>query len=194
MIVFCFVHVVTNEHSSFFFFFIQEISFVHASTACNKGWLGVGDVTRRKLQWQRYTKALSFQFGKKMNPQLLKWHMRDMWEENTDSLWLSFRFSFGSSNLLFLCSVHRSVNELYVDDPDKDSGGKIEVSLNISLPNLHCDCEYIHNIYIYIHIYTSLWVTPSVSVFSFWHCLWPPFLFFITLGSPSGDIIIHLII
>ncbi|XP_061642655.1 endoplasmic reticulum-Golgi intermediate compartment protein 1 isoform X3 [Phyllopteryx taeniolatus] len=31
------------------------------------------------------------------------------------------------------------VNELYVDDPDKDSGGKIEVSLNISLPNLHCD-------------------------------------------------------
>uniref|UniRef100_A0A6I8NQP4 Endoplasmic reticulum-Golgi intermediate compartment protein n=1 Tax=Ornithorhynchus anatinus TaxID=9258 RepID=A0A6I8NQP4_ORNAN len=32
------------------------------------------------------------------------------------------------------------VNELYVDDPDKDSGGKIDVSLNISLPNLHCDC------------------------------------------------------
>uniref|UniRef100_A0A3B4X8E2 Endoplasmic reticulum-Golgi intermediate compartment protein n=1 Tax=Seriola lalandi dorsalis TaxID=1841481 RepID=A0A3B4X8E2_SERLL len=31
------------------------------------------------------------------------------------------------------------VNELYVDDPDKDSGGKIDVSLNISLPNLHCD-------------------------------------------------------
>ncbi|XP_015731569.1 endoplasmic reticulum-Golgi intermediate compartment protein 1 [Coturnix japonica] len=31
------------------------------------------------------------------------------------------------------------VNELYVDDPDKDSGGKIEVSLNISLPNLHCE-------------------------------------------------------
>uniref|UniRef100_A0AAQ4R5W5 Endoplasmic reticulum-Golgi intermediate compartment protein n=1 Tax=Gasterosteus aculeatus aculeatus TaxID=481459 RepID=A0AAQ4R5W5_GASAC len=31
------------------------------------------------------------------------------------------------------------VNELYVDDPDKDSGGKIEVSLNISLPHLHCD-------------------------------------------------------
>lgn len=34
------------------------------------------------------------------------------------------------------------VNELYVDDPDKDSGGKIDVSLNISLPNLHCECEY----------------------------------------------------
>uniref|UniRef100_A0ACB8EJD4 Endoplasmic reticulum-Golgi intermediate compartment protein 1 n=1 Tax=Sphaerodactylus townsendi TaxID=933632 RepID=A0ACB8EJD4_9SAUR len=32
-----------------------------------------------------------------------------------------------------------SVNELYVDDPDKDSGGKIEVTLNISLPNLHCE-------------------------------------------------------
>uniref|UniRef100_A0A674H3A2 Endoplasmic reticulum-Golgi intermediate compartment protein n=1 Tax=Taeniopygia guttata TaxID=59729 RepID=A0A674H3A2_TAEGU len=31
------------------------------------------------------------------------------------------------------------VNELYVDDPDKDSGGKIEVNLNISLPNLHCE-------------------------------------------------------
>lgn len=35
-----------------------------------------------------------------------------------------------------------SVNELYVDDPDKDSGGKIDVSLNISLPNLHCEREY----------------------------------------------------
>uniref|UniRef100_A0A5F9CG35 Endoplasmic reticulum-Golgi intermediate compartment protein n=1 Tax=Oryctolagus cuniculus TaxID=9986 RepID=A0A5F9CG35_RABIT len=32
------------------------------------------------------------------------------------------------------------VNELYVDDPDKDSGGKIDVSLNLSLPNLHCEC------------------------------------------------------
>lgn len=39
-------------------------------------------------------------------------------------------------------NVFYRVNELYVDDPDKDSGGKIEVSLNISLPNLHCDCEY----------------------------------------------------
>lgn len=38
--------------------------------------------------------------------------------------------------------VSRSVNELYVDDPDKDSGGKIDVSLNISLPNLHCEREY----------------------------------------------------
>lgn len=38
--------------------------------------------------------------------------------------------------------VSFSVNELYVDDPDKDSGGKIDVSLNISLPNLHCECEY----------------------------------------------------
>lgn len=44
-----------------------------------------------------------------------------------------------SDRLLFSCRV----NELYVDDPDKDSGGKIEVSLNITLPNLHCDCEYI---------------------------------------------------
>lgn len=34
------------------------------------------------------------------------------------------------------------MNELYVDDPDKDSGGKIDVSLNISLPNLHCEREY----------------------------------------------------
>lgn len=31
------------------------------------------------------------------------------------------------------------VNELYVDDPDKDSGGKIDVTLNVSLPNLHCE-------------------------------------------------------
>lgn len=30
-----------------------------------------------------------------------------------------------------------------MDDPDKDSGGKIEVNLNISLPNLHCECEYL---------------------------------------------------
>lgn len=37
--------------------------------------------------------------------------------------------------------VSLSVNELYVDDPDKDSGGKIDVSLNISLPNLHCERE-----------------------------------------------------
>lgn len=50
------------------------------------------------------------------------------------------------------CVFYR-VNELYVDDPDKDSGGKIEVSLNISLPNLHCDCEYIHK----IHKYSSEW-------------------------------------
>ncbi len=46
---------------------------------------------------------------------------------------------------IYVC-VYR-VNELYVDDPDKDSGGKIDVSLNISLPNLHCDCEYIHKIH-----------------------------------------------
>ncbi len=46
---------------------------------------------------------------------------------------------------MYVC-VYR-VNELYVDDPDKDSGGKIDVSLNISLPNLHCDCEYIHKIH-----------------------------------------------
>ncbi|XP_066185469.1 endoplasmic reticulum-Golgi intermediate compartment protein 1 isoform X3 [Sylvia atricapilla] len=36
-------------------------------------------------------------------------------------------------------SSWKRVNELYVDDPDKDSGGKIEVNLNISLPNLHCE-------------------------------------------------------
>lgn len=47
-----------------------------------------------------------------------------------------------------------------MDDPDKDSGGKIEVSLNISLPNLHCDCEYIH-----IYKYLFLCITSSVSVF-----------------------------
>ncbi|KAF0039494.1 hypothetical protein F2P81_007729 [Scophthalmus maximus] len=35
--------------------------------------------------------------------------------------------------------MNNRVNELYVDDPDKDSGGKIDVSLNVSLPNLHCD-------------------------------------------------------
>lgn len=51
-------------------------------------------------------------------------------------------------NACISCVFYR-VNELYVDDPDKDSGGKIEVSLNISLPNLHCDCEYIHNIHKY---------------------------------------------
>lgn len=48
-----------------------------------------------------------------------------------------------SNHSFFRFSAPPSVNELYVDDPDKDSGGKIEVSLNISLPNLHCDCEYI---------------------------------------------------
>lgn len=42
-----------------------------------------------------------------------------------------------------LCLLSSRVNELYVDDPDKDSGGKIEVNLNISLPNLHCECEYL---------------------------------------------------
>ncbi|XP_055783845.1 endoplasmic reticulum-Golgi intermediate compartment protein 1-like [Salvelinus fontinalis] len=45
------------------------------------------------------------------------------------------------------------VNELYVDDPDKNSGGKIDVSLNISLPNLHCDCEYIIHTFISTVIY-----------------------------------------
>lgn len=42
----------------------------------------------------------------------------------------------------FYTCLSLSVNELYVDDPDKDSGGKIDVSLNLSLPNLHCECEY----------------------------------------------------
>lgn len=55
-----------------------------------------------------------------------------------------------------------------MDDPDKDSGGKIEVSLNISLPNLHCDCEYIH-----IYKYLFLRITSSVSVFSLPHCVRP---------------------
>lgn len=45
-----------------------------------------------------------------------------------------------------------------MDDPDKDSGGKIEVSLNISLPNLHCDCEYIHKIYQYTHSFIYLFL------------------------------------
>lgn len=52
---------------------------------------------------------------------------------------MCFTLSPRSDHFPFSCSV----NELYVDDPDKDSGGKIEVSLNITLPNLHCDCEYI---------------------------------------------------
>lgn len=54
-----------------------------------------------------------------------------------------FVFRLSNHFFPFFSSAPRSVNELYVDDPDKDSGGKIEVSLNISLPNLHCDCEYI---------------------------------------------------
>lgn len=54
---------------------------------------------------------------------------------------------------MFVFSLHYRVNELYVDDPDKDSGGKIEVSLNISLPHLHCDCEYIIYIYTYITLH-----------------------------------------
>lgn len=54
-----------------------------------------------------------------------------------------FPHSFNLITALLVSSYYR-VNELYVDDPDKDSGGKIDVSLNISLPNLHCDCEYIH--------------------------------------------------
>lgn len=59
---------------------------------------------------------------------------------------------------VFVLYVYR-VNELYVDDPDKDSGGKIDVSVNISLPNLHCDCEYKHKIhkntyqYFYLHMH-----------------------------------------
>lgn len=45
-------------------------------------------------------------------------------------------------SLDFCTCLSLRVNELYVDDPDKDSGGKIDVSLNISLPNLHCEREY----------------------------------------------------
>lgn len=33
------------------------------------------------------------------------------------------------------------INELYVDDPDKNSGGKLEVNLNVSL--LHLECEVV---------------------------------------------------
>jgi len=51
-----------------------------------------------------------------------------------------------------LCLLSSRVNELYVDDPDKDSGGKIEVNLNISLPNLHCECEYLFLLPVLIHI------------------------------------------
>lgn len=57
------------------------------------------------------------------------------------------------------------VNELYVDDPDKDSGGKIEVSLNISLPNLHCDCEYIHKLHQYSYSFICLLVCFSLLGF-----------------------------
>ncbi|KAM4892635.1 endoplasmic reticulum-Golgi intermediate compartment protein 1 isoform 5-T9 [Sylvia borin] len=46
------------------------------------------------------------------------------------------RAELGGESCTFLMT---RVNELYVDDPDKDSGGKIEVNLNISLPNLHCE-------------------------------------------------------
>lgn len=56
--------------------------------------------------------------------------------------YLKFAFAFSC-----VCVCVYRVNELYVDDPDKDSGGKIDVSLNISLPNLHCDCEYKHKIH-----------------------------------------------
>lgn len=77
-------------------------------------------------------------------------------------------FSLSSSNHLFSFSVPYSVNELYVDDPDKESGGKIEVSLNVSLPNLHCDCEYLRNIYIYTTLHTSsLYHTFCLCVFLF---------------------------
>lgn len=65
-----------------------------------------------------------------------------------------------SAYVTFFLFFPHSVNELYVDDPDKDSGGKIEVSLNISLPNLHCDCEYI--------IYTTLYfIALCFFVFAF---------------------------
>lgn len=61
-----------------------------------------------------------------------------------------------SAYVTFFLFFPHSVNELYVDDPDKDSGGKIEVSLNISLPHLHCDCEYI--------IYTTLYFLHCLSL------------------------------
>lgn len=59
--------------------------------------------------------------------------------------WLSIPYGQSRCLLLsldFCTCLSLRVNELYVDDPDKDSGGKIDVSLNISLPNLHCECEY----------------------------------------------------
>lgn len=60
-----------------------------------------------------------------------------------------------------------------MDDPDKDSGGKIEVSLNISLPNLHCDCEYIHTT---LHHFFALHF-PFVC-FLLTHCFMGSFLQF----------------
>lgn len=87
---------------------------------------------------------------------LLTWEVKKNENDMLLQLWCFDVFSrrpfqMTGSILYFICvfgCVYR-VNELYVDDPDKDSGGKIDVSLNISLPNLHCDCEYIHKIHKY---------------------------------------------
>lgn len=104
---------------------------------CNKRWHEEG-LTGRKLHWRRCTNAL-FIFGY-------------FYDKSMCVITVKVTYRGGRKVRLFLriqtCSCPSfccSVNELYVDDPDKDSGGKIDVSLNVSLPNLHCDCEYIHD-------------------------------------------------
>uniref|UniRef100_A0A4W5KZM4 Endoplasmic reticulum-Golgi intermediate compartment protein n=1 Tax=Hucho hucho TaxID=62062 RepID=A0A4W5KZM4_9TELE len=103
--------------------------------------------------------------------------------------------SINKSNLSIICCVFmlflflselkgfiatEIVNELYVDDPDKNSGGKIDVSLNISLPNLHCDCEYIIHSFISTVIYCITGRNQSVD-----QCFpgeWDPIIFWLHLN------------
>lgn len=75
-----------------------------------------------------------------------------------------FMKALSSAYVTFFLFFPHSVNELYVDDPDKDSGGKIEVSLNISLPNLHCDCEYIIHTTLFLALRFFVLVFFSFSV------------------------------
>ena len=168
---------------------------------CNKGWLGE-DITGRKLHCQGYTNALFLAIWHKMNPQLLK-----------DKMCLfpllkiappprpapaARRAPPPPTGLLINC-IRRAqnhffffhgVNELYVDDPDKDSGGKIEVSLNISLPNLHCDCEYIRNIYIYttLTFFAQHFLFVCFTLFVAYGCLFPPYqtVSYLTLSSSTA--------
>ena len=148
---------------------------------CNKGWLGE-DITGRKLHCQGYTNALFLAIWHKMNPQLLKDKM---------CLFPLLKITppppHPFSNHFFF---FHSVNELYVDDPDKDSGGKIEVSLNISLPNLHCDCEYIRNIYIYttLTFFAQHFLFVCFTLFVAYGCLFPPYqtVSYLTLSSSTA--------